>query len=44
VGDGEERVEAAFGGNYERMAKLKRRFDPENVFRVNQNVPPAAGS
>jgi FAD/FMN-containing dehydrogenase len=44
VSDGEERVEAAFGGNYERMAKLKRRFDPENVFRVNQNVAPATGS
>jgi FAD/FMN-containing dehydrogenase len=41
VSEGEERVEAAYGSNFERLAKLKKRYDPDNVFRVNQNVAPA---
>jgi FAD/FMN-containing dehydrogenase len=41
VSEGEERVEAAYGANYQRMAKIKKRYDPDNVFRVNQNVAPA---
>lgn len=36
------RVPAAFGGNYDRLAALKHRFDPHNVFHINPNVPPAA--
>jgi FAD/FMN-containing dehydrogenase len=42
VGDeGEARVRAAYpGGTYERLAEIKRRYDPENLFRLNQNVPP----
>jgi FAD/FMN-containing dehydrogenase len=36
------RVRAAYpGGTWERLAEVKRRYDPDNVFRVNQNVPPA---
>jgi FAD/FMN-containing dehydrogenase len=36
-----ERVRAAFGGEaFERLQALKRRYDPENVLRRNQNVPP----
>jgi FAD/FMN-containing dehydrogenase len=45
VGDeGQERVRAAYpAATYERLAAVKRRYDPDNLFRLNQNVPPAAG-
>ncbi len=38
--EGNERVRAAFGVNYERLAALKRKYDPENFFRLNPNVRP----
>ncbi len=37
----EKRVAGAFGGNYARLAEVKRRYDPANIFRLNQNVAPA---
>jgi len=40
--EGEERVRQAYGGaKYERLKALKRKYDPDNFFRINQNVPPA---
>jgi len=35
-------VQAAFGKNYDRLRKLKQKFDPSNFFSVNQNIQPAA--
>ncbi len=40
-GDETDRVEAAYGDNYKRLAEIKRRYDPDNFFRMNQNVKPA---
>ncbi len=39
--EGEERVRAAYGSNYDRLASIKKSYDPTNLFRVNQNIKPA---
>ena len=40
----EELVRAAFGPSYERLAAIKREYDPTNLFRMNQNIPPSVES
>jgi hypothetical protein len=39
--EGQERVRASYRGNYDRLARIKAEYDPDNVFRVNQNIQPA---
>jgi FAD/FMN-containing dehydrogenase len=39
--DGVNQVRAAYGTNYQRLAKLKSKYDPTNLFRHNQNIKPA---
>ena len=40
--DEENRVSAGFGDNYDKLAKIKAKYDPKNLFRVNQNIVPKA--
>jgi hypothetical protein len=39
--EGQERVRATYRNNYDRLARVKAQYDPDNVFRVNQNIHPA---
>ncbi len=39
--EGEDRVRASYLGNYERLTRVKRQYDPDNLFHVNQNIQPA---
>jgi FAD/FMN-containing dehydrogenase len=40
--EGEERIKATYRDNYPRLAAIKKKYDPTNFFRVNQNIKPAA--
>jgi FAD/FMN-containing dehydrogenase len=40
--EGQERVRASYGGNYDRLAGIKAKYDPGNTFRINQNIEPQA--
>ncbi|MBT6682117.1 MAG: FAD-binding oxidoreductase, partial [Chloroflexi bacterium] len=40
-GDEPSRIETAFGSNYARLREVKGKYDPENVFKLNHNIPPA---
>ncbi|MFC4470670.1 BBE domain-containing protein [Streptomyces xiangluensis] len=42
--EGQERVRASYRDNYARLARVKADRDPWNLFRLNQNIQPAAGS
>ena len=39
-----ERVAASYGANHSRLQALKRRFDPDNLFRMNLNIVPGDGA
>jgi hypothetical protein len=41
--EGDDRVRAAYGANYERLTRVKAAYDPGNLLRVNRNVSPAPG-
>src|SRR5437660_5414702 len=38
--EGEERVKKTYGSNYQRLVEIKNKYDPDNFFRVNQNIKP----
>jgi FAD/FMN-containing dehydrogenase len=40
--EGQERVRASYRDNYDRLAQIKATYDPQNTFRVNQNIQPKA--
>lgn len=39
--EGDDRIRAAYGDNYEQLVKIKNKYDPHNFFRVNQNIRPS---
>jgi FAD/FMN-containing dehydrogenase len=40
--DADSLVRSAFGSNYDRLAQIKRKYDPTNLLRLNQNIKPAS--
>ncbi|WP_146897481.1 FAD-binding oxidoreductase [Adhaeribacter aerolatus] len=40
--EGQDRVKATYGDNYNRLVEIKNKYDPDNLFRVNQNIIPAS--
>jgi hypothetical protein len=39
--EGQARIQASFRGNYQRLAEIKTKYDPDNFFHINQNIEPA---
>ena len=42
--EGQDRVKASYRGNYDRLAQIKNRYDPGNIFHINQNIQPASAA
>jgi hypothetical protein len=40
--EGDERIQAAYGNNYQRLIEVKTKWDPKNLFRINKNIAPQA--
>jgi FAD/FMN-containing dehydrogenase len=38
--EGQDRVRSAYGANFDRLAAIKQKYDPQNLFRLNQNIEP----
>ena len=41
MNEGQERIKASYKHNYDRLSKIKKQYDPDNFFRINQNILPA---
>jgi hypothetical protein len=41
MNEGQERIKASYKHNYDRLSKIKSKYDPTNFFRINQNILPA---
>jgi hypothetical protein len=42
MNEGQDRVKASYRGNYDRLVQIKSRYDPDNIFHINQNIQPAS--
>ena len=42
MNENEPRISASYGDNLDRLAAVKRRYDPDNLFHINQNILPKA--
>jgi hypothetical protein len=42
--EGQDRVRASYRDNYDRLVGIKGKYDPKNLFRVNQNLRPAVAT
>jgi len=40
--EGEDRIKATYRDNYDRLVAIKNKYDPTNLFRMNQNIKPTA--
>jgi len=38
--EGQDRIKASYKDNYDRLAEIKHKYDPDNLFKVNQNIIP----
>jgi len=44
MNEGQDRIKASYRDNYDRLTKIKKKYDPNNLFRVNQNILPIGSS